>query len=57
MVPLLADRLAHPCVILLDDMRRADERAVGERWMAQLEGFDYRYLPLTRGVGMFARGC
>ena len=57
MVPLLADRLADPCLILLDDMRRADEKAVGERWMTQLEGFTYSYLPLTRGLGMFARGC
>ena len=57
MVPLLADRLANPCAILLDDMRRADEKAVGRRWMAQLEGFRYSYLPLTRGLGVFARGC
>ena len=56
MVPLLADRLADRCAILLDDMRRAEEGAVGERWMAQLEGFRYSYLPLTRGLGVFARG-
>ena len=55
MVPLLRDRLADRCVILLDDMNRADERGVGERWMAQLEGFDYRFLPLARGVGVFTR--
>jgi len=57
MVPLLADRLADRCAILLDDMRRAEEGAVGKRWMAQLEGFSYRYLPLTRGLGIFTRGC
>ena len=57
MVPLLADRLGSRCAILLDDMRRSDERAVAERWMAQLEGFSYRYLPLTRGAGIFTRGC
>jgi predicted O-methyltransferase YrrM len=57
MVPLLADRLASPCAILLDDMNRPDERVVAERWMAQLEGFSYRYLPLTRGAGIFTRGC
>lgn len=55
MVPLLRDRLAERCTILLDDMNRADERGVGERWMAQLEGFDYRFLPLARGVGVFTR--
>jgi hypothetical protein len=57
MVPLLADRLGDPCAILLDDMRRSEERTVAERWMAQLEGFSYRYLPLTRGAGIFTRGC
>lgn len=56
MVPLLADRLADRCTILLDDMRRAEEGAVGKRWMAQLEGFRYSYLPLARGLGVFARG-
>lgn len=56
MVPLLADRLGNPCAILLDDMRRADERAVGDRWKTHLEGFDYSYLPLTRGLGVFSRG-
>jgi hypothetical protein len=57
MVPLLRDRLASSCAILLDDMNRADERGVGERWMTQLEGFDYRFLPMTRGVGVFTRNC
>jgi Methyltransferase domain len=57
MVPLLADRLASPCAILLDDMNRSDERVVAERWVTQLEGFSYRYLPLTRGAGIFTRGC
>jgi predicted O-methyltransferase YrrM len=56
MVPLLADRFASRCAVLVDDMRRSDERAVAERWMAQLDGFQYRYLPLTRGAGLFTRG-
>lgn len=57
MVPLLADRFASRCALVVDDMRRSDERAVAERWMAQLDGFQYRYLPLTRGAGLFTRGC
>ena len=57
MVPLLGDRLASSCAILLDDMSRADERGVGERWMTQLEGFEYRFLPMTRGLGVFTRNC
>lgn len=56
MVPLLADRLASSCTIVLDDMIRADERGVAERWMTQLEGFRYQYLPLIRGAGIFSRG-
>jgi predicted O-methyltransferase YrrM len=57
MVPLLADRLGDTCAILLDDVKRPDERAVAERWAAQLADFSYRYLPLIRGVGIFTRGC
>jgi Methyltransferase domain len=57
MVPLLADRLGDTCAILLDDTKRSDERAVAERWAAQLADFRYRYLPLIRGVGIFTRGC
>lgn len=56
MVPLLADRLAHRCALVLDDMNRSDERGVAERWMPQLEGFSYQYLPLIRGAGIFTRG-
>lgn len=55
MVPLLADRLAHSCAIVLDDVNRSDERGVAERWMSQLEGFSYQYLPLLRGAGIFTR--
>lgn len=56
MVPLLADRLAPRCAILLDDANRREERDVAERWRRQLEGFRYRHLPLTRGADLFERG-
>ncbi len=56
MVPLLAGRFASTCALVLDDMNRADERGVAQRWAPQLEGFDYRFLPLTRGAGVFSRG-
>lgn len=55
MVPLLAGRFARRCALVLDDMNRADERGVAERWLPQLEGFTYRFLPLTRGAGVFSR--
>lgn len=56
MVPLLADRLAPRCAILLDDANRPDERAVGDRWAPYLPGFAFDFLPLTRGAGLFERG-
>ena len=52
-VPLLADRMAPTCAIVLDDANRRDERDVTERWLTRLEGFGYRFLPLTRGAGLF----
>ena len=55
MVPLLADRMAPTCAIVLDDANRRDERDVTERWLTRLEGFRYRFLPLTRGAGLFER--
>ena len=56
MVPLLADRFAPACAIVMDDANRRDERGVTERWLTQLDGFRYRFLPLTRGAGLFERG-
>ena len=56
MVPLLVDRFAARCAIVLDDANRREERGVTERWMAQLDGFTYRFLNLTRGAGLFQRG-
>ena len=56
LVPLLADRLAASCTIVLDDMNRADERGVAERWRVQLEGFRYQPVPMIRGAGVFTRG-
>lgn len=56
MVPLLAARFAPACAIVMDDANRRDERGVSERWLTQLDGFRYRFLPLTRGAGLFERG-
>ena len=55
MVPLLASRLAPTCAIVMDDANRRDERGVTERWLTQLDGFRYTFLPLTRGAGLFER--
>lgn len=55
-VPLLAERLAPRCAIVMDDANRREERGVTERWLPQLEGFSHRFLELTRGAGLFERG-
>ena len=55
MVPLLVDRFAPRCAILLDDANRREEQGVTERWTTRLDGFGYRFLPLTRGAGLFER--
>lgn len=56
-VPLMRDRLAADAAIVLDDAHRSDERAVGERWQAELPDFtaqrlfhDYGTLVLRRGA-------
>lgn len=36
LVPLMRDRLAPGCVILLDDVNREPERAIAERWADEL---------------------
>lgn len=36
LVPVMGTRLAHGCVILLDDARRAHERDTADRWAADL---------------------
>lgn len=56
MVPLLADRLAARCAVLVDDANRRQEREVVERWATQLDGFHVQHLPLTRGAVLFERG-
>lgn len=55
-VPLLAERLAPRCVIVMDDANRREERGVTERWLPQLTGFSHRFLELARGAGLFERG-
>jgi predicted O-methyltransferase YrrM len=54
-VPLLLDRFAPRCAIVLDDANRSDERGVLERWADLLPDFDHRFLTLARGAGLFER--
>jgi hypothetical protein len=36
LAPVMGDRLKPGCVILLDDASRSEERAIAERWGAEL---------------------
>jgi predicted O-methyltransferase YrrM len=54
-VPLLADRLADDALIVLDDARRSAERAVGERWLTQLPGYQSKMLKHDHGTLVFRR--
>ncbi|PRY59060.1 class I SAM-dependent methyltransferase [Glycomyces artemisiae] len=55
-VPLLLDRLAKDALVVLDDTRRPDERAIGERWAAELEGFALESLGHDHGTLVLRRG-
>jgi predicted O-methyltransferase YrrM len=49
-VPLLADRLRPGSVIILDDGRRADERAIVERWRKDQPGLQVQFIETEKGA-------
>ena len=55
-VPLLADRFAARCCIVVDDTTRPGDRAVVARWADQLPDFAVRDLPLEKGAAVLHRG-
>lgn len=55
-VPLLLDRLADDALVVLDDARRADERAIGDRWVAEFDGFSLEWLDHDHGTLLLQRG-
>jgi predicted O-methyltransferase YrrM len=56
-VPMLLDRLADDALVVLDDARRADERAIGERWAAEFDGFSLEWLEHDHGTLLLRRGA
>jgi len=48
-LPLLADRLAPGCRILLDDAARPDERQAVVLWLQRFPNLKHHYLPNRRG--------
>lgn len=49
-VPLVFDRLTDDAMVVLDDARRADERAIGERWAAEYQGFGIEWFTHDHGT-------
>lgn len=56
-VPLLLARMEQDALVVLDDARRADERAIGERWAAEFDGFALETLPHDHGTIVLRRGA
>ena len=56
MVPLLRDRLARRCTILVDDTARPGDADVVERWRALLPDFEVATLHLDKGAAVLTRG-
>ncbi|GAB3198653.1 hypothetical protein GCM10027062_13350 [Nocardioides hungaricus] len=55
MVPLLRDRLAERCTILVDDTARPGDADVVERWRPLLPGFELELLKLDKGAAVLTR--
>lgn len=55
-VPLLRDRLAPRCSVVLDDAVRAGEQEVTTRWQAVLPDFTLTRLPLQKQASRLRRG-
>lgn len=55
-LPLLQDRLAERCSIVLDDMIRTDEQEVAQLWHDRLPDLSRTDLRLEKGATIFRRG-
>jgi hypothetical protein len=54
-IPVLKDALAPTCTILVDDLIRAEDREVSERWRPLLPDFSYEVLALHKGAAVLRR--
>ncbi|MFF2370075.1 class I SAM-dependent methyltransferase [Agromyces sp. NPDC058110] len=52
-VPALFDRCAPGAAFVLDDAARDDERAVGERWLAEFPALVLERMPAEKGLDVF----
>lgn len=56
MVPLLRDKLAERCTVLVDDTARPGDADVVESWRPMLPGFELELLKLDKGAAVLTRG-
>ncbi len=54
-LPLLWDRLAPGALIILEDVARADERTIAERWAREFPGLALRVFPTEKGTALLQR--
>ncbi len=54
--PLLRDRLAQRCTVIMDDFRRPAEKQAAERWLALAPEFTLERVPFQKGAGILRRG-
>lgn len=51
-LPLLKDRIASNCVILMDDAARADETAIVQRWMSEFSNVEAMSVEAEKGLAV-----
>lgn len=52
-LPLLYDKLADGCLVLMDDAARSDEQEIAAMWRETYPSLDYEYLDFERGCSVF----
>ena len=56
LVPLLKDRFAQRCTIVVDDTNRPEDAEVVRRWQDELSDFKVASLSLDKGAAVLSRG-
>jgi predicted O-methyltransferase YrrM len=54
-IPVLQKQLAETCTIVLDDLKRADERSAIDQWRRMLPDFTYAELDVEKGAAVLRR--
>lgn len=54
-LPLLADRTSPDAIVILDDSDRPDERAIVQRWIDELPGWESKQIGHDKGTAVLTR--